>query len=112
VKEGPLFEYIHKLLTGFEEDREKHQTGMEGKTILDTKPGSGLASRDLQFEALTGREVEILRLIAAGKSNGEIASALYIAISTVKRHVNHIFGKLGVSTRAQAIAKARDQGPA
>lgn len=58
---------------------------------------------------LTPREVEILRLIAGGKSNGEIASALYLAVCMVKRHINHIFGTHGVSARAQANAMARDQ---
>jgi LuxR family maltose regulon positive regulatory protein len=58
-------------------------------------------------EPLTEREVEVLRLIVAGLSNPEIADELYIAVSTVKSHVNHIFGKLEVKSRAQAMAKVR-----
>jgi LuxR family maltose regulon positive regulatory protein len=58
-------------------------------------------------EPLTDREVEVLRLIVAGLSNSEIADELYIAVSTVKSHVNHIFGKLEVKSRAQAMAKVR-----
>jgi LuxR family maltose regulon positive regulatory protein len=47
-------------------------------------------------------------LIAAGKSNAQIAQALVVAISTLKAHVNHLFGKLAVSSRTQAIARAHE----
>ena len=50
----------------------------------------------------------MLRLIATGKSNAEVAQALVIAVSTVKTHTNSIFGKLGVTSRTQAIARARE----
>ena len=50
----------------------------------------------------------MLRLIAAGQSNPEIARTLVIAVSTVKSHTSNIFGKLGVTSRTQAIARARD----
>jgi DNA-binding NarL/FixJ family response regulator len=53
---------------------------------------------------LSGREVEVMDLVAAGKSNGEIASALFLAPKTVKNHLNRILPKLGVTTRPQAIA--------
>jgi ATP/maltotriose-dependent transcriptional regulator MalT len=52
--------------------------------------------------------LEVLRLLAAGQSNAEIARTLVIAVSTVKTHTNNIFGKLGVTSRSQAIARARD----
>lgn len=60
------------------------------------------------FESLSERELEVLRLIAAGASNRDIANSLILAIGTVKKHTNNIFGKLGVSSRTQAVAKARD----
>ena len=61
-------------------------------------------------EPLSARELDVLRLMADGQTNNEIAEALVIAVSTVKSHVNSIFGKLGVATRTQAIARARRLG--
>jgi LuxR family maltose regulon positive regulatory protein len=58
-------------------------------------------------ESLSERELEVLRLVAAGASNQEIARDLIIALSTVKSHLNHIYGKLGVKNRTQAVAQAR-----
>ncbi len=58
-------------------------------------------------EALTGRECEILRLIACGATNGEIAAELVLTVNTVKKHTSNIFGKLGVKTRTRAAARAR-----
>jgi LuxR family maltose regulon positive regulatory protein len=59
---------------------------------------------------LSERELEILRRIAAGYSNQEIAQDLVIAVSTVKKHVNNVYGKLGVGSRTRAVAKARELG--
>jgi LuxR family transcriptional regulator, maltose regulon positive regulatory protein len=64
------------------------------------------ARRQPLIEPLSERELEVLRLIAAGYSNAEIGARLYIAVGTVKRHINNINGKLEVSSRTQAIAKA------
>jgi LuxR family maltose regulon positive regulatory protein len=61
-------------------------------------------------EPLSERELQVLRLIAAGLSNREIAQELVVTISTVKSHVNHIHGKLGVKSRTQAVARARTLG--
>jgi LuxR family maltose regulon positive regulatory protein len=61
-------------------------------------------------EPLTEREQEILRLIGAGLSNAEIAQRLVIATGTVKRHLNNVYGKLGVESRTQAIARGRELG--
>jgi LuxR family maltose regulon positive regulatory protein len=57
---------------------------------------------------LSEREVEVLRLIAEGKSNSGIADSLYISVSTVKTHINNLYSKLGVETRTQALARARE----
>lgn len=61
-------------------------------------------------EPLSERELEILRLVAAGESNKEIAAALYITEGTVKNHVTNILGKLGVRDRTQAALRARELG--
>jgi predicted ATPase/DNA-binding CsgD family transcriptional regulator/DNA-binding XRE family transcriptional regulator len=61
-------------------------------------------------ETLTPRELEILRLLAQGHSNQAIAEELIVAIGTVKRHVNSIFGKLQVRSRLEAVAQARALG--
>ena len=59
---------------------------------------------------LTPREVEVLRLIAAGRTNKEIAIDLVLSERTVAHHLNHIFDKLGVSSRAAATAFALREG--
>jgi LuxR family maltose regulon positive regulatory protein len=58
-------------------------------------------------EPLTQREMEILQLIAAGLSNREIADRLVVTLATVKRHINNLYGKLGVASRTRAIVEAR-----
>jgi non-specific serine/threonine protein kinase len=59
---------------------------------------------------LNERELEVLHLIAEGHSNHEIAERLVIALSTVKWHINNLFGKLGVHSRTQAVAQAKELG--
>jgi ATP/maltotriose-dependent transcriptional regulator MalT len=59
---------------------------------------------------LTTRELEVVRLIAQGHSNTEIAAALVVSEATVKTHINHIFSKLGARDRSQVIVKARQLG--
>ena len=59
---------------------------------------------------LSEREIEVLDLVARGRANSEIARRLVISEKTVRNHVSHIFLKLGVSGRAQAVAAARDVG--
>jgi DNA-binding NarL/FixJ family response regulator len=59
---------------------------------------------------LTPRELEVLRLLAKGKSNPEIAAVLYIVEGTVKAHVNNIFHKLMVTDRTQAVTVALKRG--
>lgn len=69
-----------------------------------------VGTQDSVIEALSERELEILRLIAQGASNREIASALFLAEGTVKNHVTNILGKLEARDRTQAALKARDCG--
>ncbi len=71
---------------------------------------SRAASRGPFGRGLTDREVEVLRLVAAGLSNKKIAGRLTLSPKTVGRHVEHIYAKIGVSTRAGATLFAMDQG--
>jgi DNA-binding NarL/FixJ family response regulator len=68
------------------------------------------AQMEQLVEPLSERELEILGLIARGASNKEIADQLFIAEGTVKNHVTHILGKLGVRDRTQAALRARELG--
>ena len=61
-------------------------------------------------EPLTERELEVLGLLAAGTPNRAIAKQLVVSLDTVKRHISHLFGKLGVANRTQAVARARELG--
>jgi DNA-binding CsgD family transcriptional regulator len=72
---------------------------------------TGLASpldQSLLIEPLSPRELEVLQLIDQGLSNAEIAGRLVVAPSTVKTHINNIYGKLGVRTRLQALKRAEE----
>ncbi len=60
-------------------------------------------------EALSGREIEVLQLVAKGKSNKEIGKALHISIATVKTHLIHIYAKLGVDDRTAAVTVALER---
>ena len=62
------------------------------------------------FPELTEREHEVLNLIAAGRSNQEIARLLVLSDKTVRNHISNIFAKLQVADRAQAIVRAREAG--
>ncbi len=68
------------------------------------------ASRSVLPDQLTPREAEVLKLIAAGLSNAEIAEALFVSGATVKTHVNRIFYKTGARDRAQAVRYAYEHG--
>jgi LuxR family transcriptional regulator, maltose regulon positive regulatory protein len=75
-----------------------------------TLPGRASAAPPGMLEPLTDRELEVLRLIAMGKSNQRIAHDLVVALETVKTHVTHILGKLGAANRTEAAARARQLG--
>jgi LuxR family maltose regulon positive regulatory protein len=62
------------------------------------------------IEPLSERELEVLQLIAEGLTNPEIASRLFLSVHTVKAHTRNMYGKLGVHSRTQAIARARALG--
>src|ERR671915_470149 len=74
----------------------------------DSGNGGPRSGRAPGLEPLSKREVEVLELVAIGRSNAEIAGELYLSVGTVKAHVHHIFGKLLVRNRSQAVARARE----
>ena len=77
-------------------------------------PATGLApaapAQDELVEPLSARELEVLRLVDQGLSNPQIAEKLSVAPSTVKTHINNIYGKLAAQTRVQALKRARELG--
>src|SRR5262249_35017797 len=73
-------------------------------------PPAGDTERAGLAESLSGRELEVLGLLAAGKSNRQIADELVVTLATVKSHVGHILGKLAAANRTQAVARARALG--
>jgi DNA-binding CsgD family transcriptional regulator/ArsR family metal-binding transcriptional regulator len=89
--------YVEGLKTSMEESRGKGAAGVEEANSELPAP-------------LTGRELEVLRLVAQGATNAEIADLLEISPHTVKSHVIHIFNKLGVSDRTQAAVWAARSG--
>jgi ATP/maltotriose-dependent transcriptional regulator MalT len=92
---GRLEGYIHKLLAAFEPAKN------HPPSTSNTQP---------LIEALSQRELEVLRLIAEGLSNREISERLFLALSTVKGHSRIIFQKLQVERRTEAVARARELG--
>jgi LuxR family maltose regulon positive regulatory protein len=97
-KKQGLLNYVERLLVAFQlQSVSSPSASHAGKEVESYK----------LIEALSERELEVLRLIAAGKSNREIAEALVLAVGTVKKHISNIFGKLGVSSRTQCVARAR-----
>ncbi|HEY4032373.1 MAG TPA: LuxR C-terminal-related transcriptional regulator, partial [Ktedonobacteraceae bacterium] len=96
-KYGPT-PYLDTLLAAFHQETKGH--------VQEEEP-----SKPYQLpEPLSEREREILQLLASGASNQEIAQELVIAVDTVKRHASHIFSKLGVRNRMQAVLQARELG--
>jgi len=83
--------YIRKLLAALERD-----------AASAASPAAGLP------EPLSERELEVLRLIASGKSNRRIASELFVSVGTVKTHINNLYRKLDAHSRTQALARARE----
>ncbi len=90
-----------------------------GEAVLDPSVTKKVIRRAVQGEAapesalqerLTGRERDILRLMAQGSSNAEIAAQLYLSEGTVKNHISHILGKLAVRDRTQAVRLAVEWG--
>ena len=123
-QEGYVYEAIKAGATGYmlkstssDELVNAIQTVNEGKALLHPdataqllKEFFTLAQNKAKDYGLSNREMEVLQLLSEGKTNKEIAKALWISEQTVKTHVAHIFDKLGTSDRTETVARALRSG--
>jgi LuxR family maltose regulon positive regulatory protein len=111
--------YVQSLLEAAQ--REAGITAPESPDGSPEHPGTAVTARHSAVPtttrtpdglpvSLSAREVEVLGLIAAGRSNQEISAELFLALNTVKRHVYNVFTKLDVKNRTQAVTRARQLG--
>lgn len=116
----PLMRYTDKLLATFAQP-DVGQTAVEppsqGEIVAQTPINhqSFAAVQDRRaganlVEPLSARELEILHLVVDGLSNSQLADKLIVTVGTIKKHLNNIYGKLGVASRTQAIARGRELG--
>ncbi|MBN2115809.1 MAG: response regulator transcription factor [Anaerolineales bacterium] len=99
-RESVEAEYIQRILEAFP---------VNDRPAARTKPEADSVKESLVVP-LSERELEILQLIGEGLSNQEITERLFITLHTVKKHSSNIYTKLGVSSRTQAVARARQLG--
>jgi LuxR family transcriptional regulator, maltose regulon positive regulatory protein len=90
--------YVDKLLAALDAEKQERS------------PRQPRTSAHLLIEPLSERELEVLRLLAVGLANKDIAQTLFIAVGTVKNHLKNIYGKLDVHSRTQAVERAREFG--
>ena len=103
LSQGIAPDYVSQLLSAFPSAGPEQSRSPEEQTKIP-KPESAIV------EPLSAREVEVLQLIAEGLTNKEIAAKLYLSLNTVKVHTRNINGKLAVSSRTKAVARARALG--
>lgn len=80
---------------------------IEREVLVASPHAFVLNEKAIKETDLSGRELEVLQLIAGGLSNQEIADAMYVSVNTVKTHITNLFYKLEVSRRTQAVEKAK-----
>ena len=102
--------YVAKILAAFEQEQQGASASPAATPPAEPVPSPTTQAPPASWvpgASLTRREQEVLRLLAAGASNQDIAHTLVISLDTVKKHVSNLLGKLGVTSRTQAIAQAR-----
>lgn len=117
VIEAGAFSYLLKTSRA-SEIADAIRAAARGQSVLESQVASKMMNRfrrpaqnaSLPHQELTVREMEVLQLIAQGKSNQEVADDLFIGIKTVKYHLTNLFGKLGVEDRTQAAIYAHRHG--
>jgi len=95
-------DYVRGLLDAFQHEREVQRSRAAERVSPPPSPAEAL------IDPLTERELEVLRLLAEGLSNKEMADRLVVAPSTVKQHLKNVYGKLDVHSRTQAVARGRE----
>lgn len=88
-------------------DRDRRPQRAEPSALSEPGPEGGAVSERLE-DPLSERELEVLYLLASGRTNAEIAKDLFVAVGTVKSHVNNVYRKLGAANRAEAVTRARE----
>jgi ATP/maltotriose-dependent transcriptional regulator MalT len=106
-----VFEQITAPESALVRDHNHKPAAHTHSTWPDTSLGEAAPPDHATFiEALSRRELDVLRLMADGQSNQEIAQVLVVALNTVKMHIKHIYRKLNVKNRVQAVAQAHVLG--
>ena len=102
--------YVARLLAAVEGSGARGQGSGDERVSATPLPTPDTRHPTPGVELLTAREVEVLRLVAAGAPNQRIAGELTVSVGTVKAHISHILGKIGASNRTEAVARARELG--
>jgi DNA-binding NarL/FixJ family response regulator len=103
-------EQIARALHAAAEGQSILDNAVQARLIAATGTAAGAASGRPLPDGLTAREAEVLALVAAGRTNAQIAAALVVTLSTVKTHINNVFAKTGATDRAQAVHYAYTHG--
>ena len=106
--QGAFDEYVTRLLSALGRTPSQPRAASEPEQGAERQPAR--PSAYVPVEALSAREREVLRLIASGASNRDVARELVVSLGTVKKHLNNIFAKLDAHSRTQAVARAREAG--
>jgi LuxR family maltose regulon positive regulatory protein len=106
LQDDRLIAYVDKLLLAFEGVAQN----LQSSSLQPSNFQPSTSQPSTLIEPLTERELDVLRLLAEGHSNQEIAARMVVSLNTVKKHTSNLYSKLEVTSRTQAIARARDLG--